>query len=59
MRARVRVREEAKMEKIPIYSLPQITDERWGEITAPPWYTEEEILENQITIEEALSHANP
>lgn len=47
------------MEKIPIYSLPQITDERWGEITAPPWYTEEEILENQITIEEALSHANP
>ena len=46
------------MPKIPIFNLAQITDERWGELTSPPWYTEEEIRENQITIEEALSYAD-
>lgn len=46
------------MPKIPIFKLAQITDERWGELTSPPWYTEEEIRENQITIEEALNNAN-
>lgn len=46
------------MPKIPIFNLAQVTDERWEEITKPPWYTDEEIRENQITIEEALSNAN-
>lgn len=43
------------MPLIPILDLPQITDERWEQLTdPPPW---DPIEENQISMEDLLNQA--
>ena len=43
---------------VPIVRISQVTDDRWDQLTRPPWsLSEKEILDNQISIEEVLENA--
>ena len=44
---------------VPIIRISQVTDDRWIELTDPPWMmSDDEIIRNQVTLEEVLQNAD-